>query len=331
MRHFLATLVVFLLVGANASALTLVSQSAILNAPTQEVQFTLEYNQPPDFQSVDAYGRQVNSFQYYIFYNNNPFTAADAPTTNALIQGWPVHYAGSFAVCDGGHGSPDTGWGPLRGYVPYQLTGSTVTFTVPMATVGAPDGSFGYRLRTWGYAGSGEQVAYGQVPPDSPQPSIIGGPITYGTNGHSYYLLSESTWSAAELFAEQHGWHLVTIDNASENAWVHSKFSNYGGVSTRFWIGLYNNGGVEVGAGWRQRQSGTQYWNISSLPDTTNPMGFMDPVTAKWAGYPDLSTFSDGTPMYAVMETPEPSTFALLVAGALSLIGYRRLRLRGRR
>src|SRR5215467_282001 len=63
------TAVVALLVGIAGIAkadFMFVSQSAVFNPVTQEVLFTIQFNQVPDFFTVDSFGRQANSFQYFI-------------------------------------------------------------------------------------------------------------------------------------------------------------------------------------------------------------------------------------------------------------------------
>jgi hypothetical protein len=62
--------------------------------------------------------------------------------------------------------------------------------------------------------------------------------VTNVANGHLYYLLTESTWTAAEAKAIQLGGHLVTINDEAENQWVFDTFSHYGGVGRGLWIGL---------------------------------------------------------------------------------------------
>ena len=53
---------------------------------------------------------------------------------------------------------------------------------------------------------------------------IIAGPIVNPANGHSYYFLSQNTWTGAEAEAVTLGGHLVTINNAAENQWVDDTF-----------------------------------------------------------------------------------------------------------
>ena len=66
--------------------------------------------------------------------------------------------------------------------------------------------------------------------------AIAAGPIVNPANGHQYYLLNPNTWSGAEARAIALGGHLVTINDAAENAWVWLTFAPYGGGP--LWIGL---------------------------------------------------------------------------------------------
>ncbi len=69
------------------------------------------------------------------------------------------------------------------------------------------------------------------------------------STGHWYDLTPTGlTWTQAEDWAAKHGAHLVTINNAAENAWVLAQF----GVSGQgLWIGLYQlPGSTEPAGGW---------------------------------------------------------------------------------
>ncbi len=44
-------------------------------------------------------------------------------------------------------------------------------------------------------------------------------------NGHTYYLLEQSTWTDAEAEAVTLGGHLATINDAGEDAWVFNSFA----------------------------------------------------------------------------------------------------------
>jgi hypothetical protein len=66
-------------------------------------------------------------------------------------------------------------------------------------------------------------------------PAVLTGPISH--NGHTYYLLDQSSWSDAEAKAQELGGHLVTINDSSEDAWVYDTFSTYGSTDRNLWIG----------------------------------------------------------------------------------------------
>lgn len=76
------------------------------------------------------------------------------------------------------------------------------------------------------------------------QAGIMTGPIVNPSNGHTYYLLTQNNWSNSEAEDVSLGGHLVTINDAAENAWVVSTFANFGGVSPALWVGL-NDSAVE--------------------------------------------------------------------------------------
>jgi hypothetical protein len=67
--------------------------------------------------------------------------------------------------------------------------------------------------------------------------SVVQGPVFNAANGHTYYRLSNSNWSAAEAFSASLGGHLVSINDAAENAFVLENFANAPG-SGRVWLGL---------------------------------------------------------------------------------------------
>ncbi|HEY5298986.1 MAG TPA: S8 family serine peptidase [Verrucomicrobiae bacterium] len=73
-----------------------------------------------------------------------------------------------------------------------------------------------------------------------PAADVLEGPITNPANGHLYYLVASNTWTASEAVAVQLGSHLATINDAAEDAWVYSTFSDFGSVQRGYWIGLYD-------------------------------------------------------------------------------------------
>src|SRR4051812_48583864 len=87
----LVTLVFFIRGARAANAeFMVVAQTAVCDPTTQVVVFTVTFNQPPDFATVDAFGRQADSFQYFIVGDaQQPFPA----TYDAIIRGEELHLA----------------------------------------------------------------------------------------------------------------------------------------------------------------------------------------------------------------------------------------------
>jgi hypothetical protein len=144
--------VLILCLGQAASAeLLIVSESAVYCLDTDEVYFSVVFNEPPDFHTVDQAGRQADSFQYYVDYD----TQYDE--FRVLIRGEEIHWDDVIPIRDrdGYGGDHSGGWGPIRGVVPYTLDGSTLRFVVPLPLVGDSEPPFSYRLTTVEY-GSGE-------------------------------------------------------------------------------------------------------------------------------------------------------------------------------
>jgi hypothetical protein len=75
-------------------------------------------------------------------------------------------------------------------------------------------------------------------------PPVIAGPILNPANTHVYYLLADSSWTAAEARAVKLGGHLATVNDAAENAWIDRTFGSYGGQTNELWIGLSDSGHV---------------------------------------------------------------------------------------
>jgi len=74
------------------------------------------------------------------------------------------------------------------------------------------------------------------------QVDVLAGPITNQANGHIYYLLTPADWHTSRNAARRLGGHLVTIQDADENAWVSSTFGSIDGFSRNLWLGLSDEG-----------------------------------------------------------------------------------------
>lgn len=135
------------------AALMVNSESALVNLDTQSVLFTINFNEVPDFFSVDTFGRQADSFQYFIeadgefpIFRGSPYYSE----LETIIRGEEIHIAGDIRVRNifpNGIAQPNSGgWGSIRGSVPYTLNDTTLNFSVPLQLIGDDDGLFSYRL-----------------------------------------------------------------------------------------------------------------------------------------------------------------------------------------
>lgn len=138
-----------------------------LNAGT--ARFSIRFDRRPDLFTVDAYGRQADSFQYWTgatarnpieaafgaVYGLGPadgldvLTAVDIPATGRLTY---------VDVRDPGYTGPrdSGGWGQVVGRGAYRLDkDGTVSFEVPLSLLHARDGVFAYGFETYQYGAGG--------------------------------------------------------------------------------------------------------------------------------------------------------------------------------
>jgi hypothetical protein len=141
--------------------------------------------------------------------------------------------------------------------------------------------------------------------------TIAQGPISNPANGHLYFRLSNSNWTAAEAAAIALGGHLVTINDSDENNFVLNTFTNAPG-SGRVWLG-FNDAAAE----------GTFVWVSGEAPAYTNWDGG-EPNNAgnedyaaqysgngRWFDAQDVANPFGIGPVYGVVEAPcNPLTIA---------------------
>jgi hypothetical protein len=158
---------------------------------------------------------------------------------------------------------------------------------------------------------------------------VLSSPIVNPSNGHTYQLLTSSTWATAETTAAALGGHLATIRNADEQQWVFSTFGNFNGVQRLLWIGL-NDIAVEGQFRWTSGEPVT-YTNFEG-GEPNDAGGNEDFVAMYYPGYHSPGVWNDwndrtgdpiGVPFAGVAEfVPEPGT-ALLLIPALAWMGVR--------
>lgn len=143
------------------------------------------------------------------------------------------------------------------------------------------------------------------------------GPIINPSNGNEYYLISTSTWTAAEAEAVSLGGHLVTVRSAEENTWIFD--SIIAGRAFNPWIGFYD-AAVEGTFVWA---SGEPVTYTNWKPGEPNNLGGEDYARFDFGpGWNDVPVTSNNTE-HGIVEiitmVPEPSTAALLALGLVAL------------
>lgn len=115
---------------------------------------------------------------------------------------------------------------------------------------------------------------------------------------HTYLLSSSGTWDQAEVEAIALGGHLITINDANENAWLISRFGN----SEIFWIGLNDAAPAQEGTFvWASGEPVT-YTNWSeNEPNDGNGDG-EDYVMNNWVG--GWNDGDDATTYRGIIELP---------------------------
>lgn len=146
-------------------------------------------------------------------------------------------------------------------------------------------------------------------------------------NGHTYALLTQSSWALAENTAMTLGGHLATINDAAEDQWVFNTYGMFGGTRRSLWIGL-NDAAIEGQFVWASGEISTYRHFAPGEPNNFNNEDFVHIFEpAEQFGRSGLwndnvvggTGGSIGTivPNGLVEIVPEPATAALVAIGAL--------------
>ena len=163
------------LVPVTASAVTVLSRSVLADPFTNTLHFSITFSAAPDFYTVDGAGRQKDEFQFFVRYGTSdpPFSPYGNP--QVLVRSGEVHTTGQLTVVDAQpYGAGPGGWGPIRGTTPFNLSGQTVTFSMPWSLLGDADGHFQYVLLVVSFGGTTSPVNPSSVPSPRPRRPGVG-------------------------------------------------------------------------------------------------------------------------------------------------------------
>jgi len=94
-------------------------------------------------------------------------------------------------------------------------------------------------------------------------------------NGHLYTVIANTThgnnWNAAEALAQRWGAHLVTVNDAAENAWINNEANLPTGGRPYKYIGMHNPAADNKIYTWASGTGG--YWDATGGPGMTGGTG----------------------------------------------------------
>ena len=132
----------------------LVDQSCAVDKTAGTATFRLSFAKAPQFNAPAGGGDQADTFQIEIDADHNAFDhPIEFEEIDSVVRGAEIAAGAGGSVPvreregDGG-GDQSGGWGPVRALVPFELDGSTLTFTTGLNTIGDQDGKFRYRVIT---------------------------------------------------------------------------------------------------------------------------------------------------------------------------------------
>lgn len=145
--------------------------------------------------------------------------------------------------------------------------------------------------------------------------TLLAGPVYNPATTHSYFLLTSSSWTAAEAAAVSLGGHLVTVNDAAENDWLVSTFSNFGGQPRALWTGLTDASHEGVFVWSSGEESSYTHWETGQPDDGGGFYPHEDYVMiwpspgprspGYWNDARDVNTFPDFSfQLYGVVEVP---------------------------
>ena len=130
----------------------LVAQRVLIDNVAGTATFKLEFDRAPRFfLPHGGGGDQPNAFQVEIDADHNTFDRPlDFNDLDTIVRGAEIFRGHGLPIREreGDGGPASGGWGPVRTLVPFDVDGSSLTFTAPLASLGDTDGRFRYRVIT---------------------------------------------------------------------------------------------------------------------------------------------------------------------------------------
>ena len=208
MRHAaLSILAVTLVLAATPAQANTIGVQAVVatSLETQTASFGIFFLTPPDFVTSDEFGRLATSFQFYVDPEEGSYPG------DVLVRKAEVNPLGeATVVATTPHGYPG-GWGPLLGTVPLLQEGIFIRVDVPLAWLGAADGTFFWALETFEYGRTDRIRRTGEAVP-GPAPTAL--PDTGPTLLLLAAVLMGIHWMCA--------WHRDEVDDEDGNQKVRS-------------------------------------------------------------------------------------------------------------
>ncbi len=150
---------------------------------------------------------------------------------------------------------------------------------------------------------------------------IVAGPFTNTDNGHTYYLLAPTNWTAMETGAVALGGHLATIRNTNEIIWLLSAFQPFYGNSNLFiglsdhaaegvfvWISGEKNSYRNWSAGEPNNLSGEDYAELKTASGQWNDVAGRG---SHFGVVELLARQTNGIPTVRISRTPDGTSVAI--------------------
>ena len=144
--------------------MSLIRISTSVDQHSQNVLFTLQFSDVPNFYVVDASNRQQDSFQLYIFdapRQDHDGLAGGYVNVRSITRGEEIQYGGGLPIRnvfpDPGSTADTTsgGWGSVRATVPFVQNGKTLFYIASLAVLAVPgNANFGFGFEAYNFGAS---------------------------------------------------------------------------------------------------------------------------------------------------------------------------------